>query len=96
MLIVAGHLTVAPDHREAYLADCLEVVELARATSGCLDFALSPDPLVPGRVNVFERWRSVEELEAFRGAGPQGPTAEAVLDADVVQYEVRDPQGATD
>jgi quinol monooxygenase YgiN len=89
MLIVAGHLRVAPDHREAYLADCSEVVQLARATAGCLDFALSADLLEPGRVNVFERWRSVEELEAFRGAGPLGPTAEAILDADVVQYEVR-------
>ena len=89
MLIVAGHLTVAPTHREAYLDGCREVVELARTTDGCLDFALAADPIEAGRINVFERWRSVADLETFRGAGPQGPTAEAILGADVEQYEVR-------
>jgi quinol monooxygenase YgiN len=89
MIIVAGHLQVAPEHRTAYLSGCLAVVELARATPGCLDFALSADLLEPDRINVFERWMSVEDVEAFRGAGPGGPDTEAILSAEVEQYEVR-------
>lgn len=70
MLIVAGHLTVAATQREAYLAGCERVVEQARRMPGCLDFAISADRVDPQRINVFERWRSRTELEAFRGDGP--------------------------
>jgi quinol monooxygenase YgiN len=89
MIIVAGHLQVAPAHRADYLEGCREVAELARAAPGCLDFALSADPLEPDRINVFERWRSVDDVEAFRGAGPEGPDAQAIISADVKQYEIR-------
>lgn len=66
MLIVAGHITVDPDLRETYLAGCVRVVEQARRTAGCLDFAIDPDLLDSGRVNIFERWDSREVVEAFR------------------------------
>jgi quinol monooxygenase YgiN len=89
MIVVAGHLQVAPQHRTDYLESCHEVVALARATPGCLDFALSADLLEPGRINIFERWETVEDVEAFRGAGPEGPDAAAIISADVEQYEVR-------
>lgn len=88
MIIVSGHLNVAPGEREAYLATCREVVRLARATDGCLDFALSPDLLEPGRVNVLERWRGAEELRAFRGAGVGTEQATMLLDVAVEEHEV--------
>ena len=37
MVIVAGHITVDPEERESYLADCMSVVEKARRADGCLD-----------------------------------------------------------
>jgi quinol monooxygenase YgiN len=89
MIIVAGHLQVSPEHRTAYLDDCRAVVELARTTRGCHDFALSPDPVEPGRINIFERWRSVEDVESFRGSSPGGPDAATIVNAHVEQYEVR-------
>ncbi|MCW2814136.1 MAG: hypothetical protein JWN84_1591 [Nocardioides sp.] len=88
VLIVAGHLVVDPTARTSYLRDCEEVVRLARAAPGCLDFALSPDLLEPGRINVHERWASREELAAFRGSGPSGEQQQAVLGADVQEYDV--------
>lgn len=88
MIIVAGHLRVATEQLTDYLDGCREVVELARAAPGCLDFALSPDPLEPGRINIFERWTSDTDVEAFRGAGPEGPDSDAIISADVAQYEV--------
>jgi quinol monooxygenase YgiN len=89
MIIVAGHLDVAPDHRAEYLERCRRVVEVARTTPGCLDFVLSADPFEPGRVHVFERWETVGDVEAFRGDGPEGPDAEAIISANVEQYEIR-------
>ena len=88
MLIVAGHLLVEPADRDAYLGDCAAAVTMARAAPGCLDFALSPDALNAGRINVFERWDSEEALLAFRGSGPDGGTAARILDAAVRRYEI--------
>ncbi|MGI8778569.1 MAG: putative quinol monooxygenase [Solirubrobacteraceae bacterium] len=70
MIIVAGHLTVDPDERDSLLAGCADVVEQGRAAEGCLDFALSPDLVDPTRLNVFERWTTVDCLTRFRGSGP--------------------------
>ena len=88
MVIVAGHLMVDPQEREAYLMGCVAVVEQARAAPGCLDFSLSADLLDPTRIDVLERWESVEAVEAFRGSGPDDEQSAAILDASVVEYEV--------
>jgi quinol monooxygenase YgiN len=47
MVIVAGHVTVEARQRASYLAECAAVVEQARATAGCLDFAVSADLIHP-------------------------------------------------
>jgi quinol monooxygenase YgiN len=88
MIIVAGQLQVEPGERDAYLADCAEVVRTARRTAGCLDFAVSADLVEPGRINVFERWESMAAVEAFRGSGPSGAQQQAITSAAVAQYEV--------
>ncbi|QIG45755.1 antibiotic biosynthesis monooxygenase [Nocardioides anomalus] len=86
MVIVAGHLLVDADERAAYLESCREVVEAARATDGCLDFALTADLVDPRRVNVFERWESQEAVETFRGDGPAGDQQAAVRGGSVAEY----------
>jgi quinol monooxygenase YgiN len=86
MVIVAGHLVVDPADRAAYLESCREVVELARRTEGCLDFAISADLVDPGRVNIFERWESQEAVEAFRGDGPSGDQQQAIRGGHVAEY----------
>ena len=43
MVIVAGYLVVDPLQRESYLLGCKAVVQQARRTQGCLDFAISAD-----------------------------------------------------
>jgi hypothetical protein len=48
----------------------------------------SADPLDPGRVNVYERWESTEDVERFRGSGPSGETRAQILKADVAKYEI--------
>ncbi|MEU7917437.1 putative quinol monooxygenase [Micromonospora zamorensis] len=86
MLIIAGSLQVEPAAREAYLSGCEQVIAQARATAGCLDFLLAADPLQPGRIHVYERWESAEQLAAFRGNGPSDTQEVEILDADVQRY----------
>jgi quinol monooxygenase YgiN len=70
-IIVSGTLHVDPAQRDAYLAARVPILEHARRAPGCLDFSLSPDLLDPSRINVYERWRSHEDLLAYRaGDGP--------------------------
>ena len=88
VLIVSGSLRVAPADRDAYLADCRDVVSLARSAAGCLDFALSPDLLEPDRINVYERWETDEDLDRFRGTGPAEEQTATVLRAEVARYRI--------
>jgi len=69
MLIVCGHLVLDPADRDTHVTASSAAVRLARQAPGCLDFAVSADPVDPTRVNVFERWASSEDLDAFRASG---------------------------
>lgn len=95
MVIVAGHLIVAADQREAYLAGCVAVVEQARGAPGCLDFSITADLVDPTRIDIFERWESQADVEAFRGSGPSGDQAAAILAASVAEYDVAEVRSLT-
>jgi quinol monooxygenase YgiN len=88
VLIIAGRLHVDPSLRSAYLDGCVAVVEQARAAAGCLDFTLTADLLDPGRINVYERWESDEDLHRFRGSGPGSEQTAQILDAEVRKYRI--------
>lgn len=95
MVIVTGHLMVEPDERERYLASCVSVVEVARGTPGCRDFAISADLIDPGRINILERWESRSAVEAFRGEGPSDEQGAVILSASVAEYDVADTRPLT-
>ncbi len=95
MIIVSGHLSVHPEQRAAYLADCTDVVRQARATPGCLEFAICADPIDPGRIVVLERWDSREAVEAFRGGGPSAEQQVAILAASVAEHDVSGSRSLT-
>lgn len=88
MIIVAGHIMVDPEQRESYLADSVRIVEKARQADGCLDFAMTADPLDPGRLNLFERWESQAAVKAFRKEAPRRKKAGAMLSGSVAEYEI--------
>ena len=89
MIIVAGHLVVDSTDREAYLETCRAVVDAARTTKGCLDFAITADLQDAARVNVYERWSAREPLDSFRGAGVGDDQATMIRSASVAEYDVR-------
>jgi quinol monooxygenase YgiN len=86
-IIVAGHLTVAAGDRGSYLRSCETVVQSARNSDGCLDFAIGADLIDATRVNVYERWRDRASLEAFRGQGPDDHQMSTLVSIDVVEYQ---------
>ena len=91
MIIVAGHVRVTADDRDAYLEAVADVAVLARAFPGCHDFVQAADPIDPERINIFERWDDDASLMAFRSSsGPDddGPATPDVLGADVAKYRI--------
>jgi len=90
MVIVAGALYVAPEERDRYVGESVDVVTQARHAPGCLDFAVSADIVEPGRINVFERWATLEQLHDFRGSGPDDGQQARLLRIEVAEYAVQD------
>ena len=88
-IIVSGTLHVDPVQRDAYLQARAPILEHARQAPGCQDFSLSPDLLDAGRINVYERWRTREDLLAYRaGDGPQLDDSIPVTAADVELHDI--------
>jgi quinol monooxygenase YgiN len=88
-IIVAGTLHVDPAQRATYLEARVPILEHARQAPGCLDFSLSADLLDAGRINVYERWRSREDLLAYRaGDGPELDDNVALTAAEVELHHV--------
>jgi quinol monooxygenase YgiN len=71
-VIVAGWYTVQPAKRDAVIESFKDMAQRARSAPGCLDFSIAPDPIEPGRVNMFEFWESEKALKAWR-ASAKGP-----------------------
>lgn len=88
MIIIAGQLYVDTADRDRYVADCVAVVQQARTVPGCLDFAITGDPIEPERINVYERWDSDAQLEKFRGSGPDAEQTAQIRDAQVRKYRI--------
>ena len=88
VIIVVGALFVSAEGRAEYLEDCRAVVQQARSTPGCLDFALSADLLDDRRINVLERWATEEDLSRVRGAGPSNDQMGKIKAADVREFRV--------
>jgi quinol monooxygenase YgiN len=88
VLIIAGHLVVSPSERDAYVAECVTVVEAARVASGSLDFSITADSVDPSKIRIYERWESEQQLLHFRGSGPSDGQQAAIVAADVKRYGV--------
>ena len=95
MVIVAGHIIVDREQRKSYLAGCTGVVEQARSSPGCLDFAITANLVDPGRIDIFERWETQAAVEAFRGSGSSEEQSAVMLSASVAEYDVADVRSLT-
>jgi quinol monooxygenase YgiN len=88
MWIIAGHVKVDAAGRDAWLAAHRDLIRRARQAPGCLDVAITADPLDPERINTFERWESWDALEAWRKVAAAPDTQVPIKDAGVMAYEI--------
>jgi quinol monooxygenase YgiN len=76
MVIIAGYVLVDEGQRDAYVEAHRDLVERARAFEGCIDLAITADPVDRRRVNNLEVWASAEALDAWRAeANHRGPAS---------------------
>ncbi|GLY64046.1 putative quinol monooxygenase [Amycolatopsis taiwanensis] len=88
MLIIAGYLEVDPKARDTFVAAHQDLLRRGRDAPGCLDLAISADPLDPARVNNFERWESKAHLDAWRKVAAAPDTGIAIRAGHVMEYDV--------
>jgi quinol monooxygenase YgiN len=62
-LIIAGWMDYA-ENRDAVLSYLQVVMKASLNEPGCLAYSMSADPTDPGRIRVFEHWRSKADLDA--------------------------------
>ena len=93
MIVIAGTVDVDPSKRDAALEAGKPHMQATRAWPGCMDYVWSADLLVPGRIYVFERWDSEENLAShFKGphyiAMRDTIAAHGLQAADVSKYRI--------
>lgn len=66
MIIIAGYTLTEANKRDSAVVAHAEMVARARKHDGCLDLAISVDPVDPECINIFERWRDQQALDAWR------------------------------
>ena len=92
MVIVGGSFEVEPDQRDAFVASRRDAIKAARAEPGCLEYAVTADPIEPGRAVLYERWADQAALDAhlagMRQAPPPPSGGVTPKSATVVIYEI--------
>lgn len=73
MLIVAGHFTIAPEDRDAFIAGRRESMASTRKENGCLEYVMAADPIDDSRIILFERWADQAAFDAHMTAMQSGP-----------------------
>lgn len=87
-VIVAGWFTVDPSKRDGVVAGHRDLVERARKAPGCLDLAISADPINGARINNFELWQSQKHLDEWRAVANPPKEAAAVTGGDMQKHEI--------
>ena len=77
MLIVAGWFEVDPGDRDAFIASQVDGMTASRGEPGCVEYVFSPDPLVPGRVVLYEFWQDKPPLAAHLARCDPAPAHDA-------------------
>lgn len=67
MLIIVGHVFVAPSEVEEFIADTRATLPLGRSAEGNLFFSFTLDDPAEGSVVIYERWRDRAALDAYLG-----------------------------
>ncbi|SDK27011.1 putative quinol monooxygenase [Sediminibacillus albus] len=87
-VIIAGWFTVDPSKRDEVVKAHEDLVKRARQTPGCLDLAITADPVDPARINNFEFWQSEEDLQSFRAVANPPKQITPMLRVEMLKHEI--------
>lgn len=88
MILIAGKLYVAAEHRAQYLASMEELIRHSRVKKGCLDFIMAADPVEESRINLFELWETEQDLRHHQAtANPPEPIT-SIISEEVKKYKI--------
>jgi quinol monooxygenase YgiN len=92
MIIVAGYMDVDPAVRGEFLEARRESIMATHSEPGCIEYTFSADSVEPGRVRLFERWESKDDLRTHLAAmsdqaAPASPQFD-VTAVELLQYEI--------
>jgi quinol monooxygenase YgiN len=96
MLIVAGTFHVDPARRDEFIRGREAAMVTSRAERGCIEYVFAADPIVPGKVVLYERWEDKDALRAHlesmriareQSAMPPDPGV-PILSSEIQQYEI--------
>lgn len=96
MVIIAGWFTVAPEDRDKCVEMDKDLVRRARSAPGCLDIAVSADPLDGGRVNMFECWESEAQFAMWRAQADPPPVFTDILGGDLQKHQISTSDRSSD
>jgi quinol monooxygenase YgiN len=88
-VVVAGWFTVAPKERDEVVKSYKDLVLRARSAAGCLDLAISADPVDPSRINNFEFWQSEEDLDSWRAVANPPKEVTLMLRVEVQKHVIQ-------
>ena len=95
MIIVTGHLRVAPEHIDALRDTMRATLEATRKEDGCILYAYGEDVLDPGLIRIVERWRDWPSLEAHAKAPHMATWRDALGKVGILDREVIGHEGAS-
>ena len=93
MIIIAGTISIDPSKADQALADAVEMMKATHEEQGNLAYVFSLDPLVPGQIQLFEKWESEEALAAHSASAHMAEFRPkmggwGVTGADIKKYEI--------
>ena len=88
MILVTGHIRVAPEKVAELRPHIQALVAATRKEDGCLLYAFAEDINDAGTIRIVERWRDWPSLEAHGKAPHMAPWAEVAGKAGITSREV--------
>ena len=88
MILVTGHVRLAPGNVERARPHMRNVLEATRKEFGCILYAYGEDVLDPGLIRIVERWQDWKSLEAHDKAPHVDAWRAAIKEIGVVDREV--------
>lgn len=93
MIIIAGTISIDPAKSEQAIADAVVMMKATHEEAGNLAYVFSLDPLVPGQIQLFEKWESEEALAAHSSSAHMAEFRPkmggwGVTGADLKKYEI--------